>query len=243
VIVVEENHGYSEIVGNPNAPFMNRLIDDGASFTQFFAETHPSQPNYLALFSGSRQGLTDDSCPNRFEGANLATQLAQAGRRFAGYADSLPSVGFSGCRSGPYVRRHLPWTNFPAVPATATLPATSFPSDLTTLPSVSFVIPDLNHDMHDGTIAEADVWLEQKLSAYVTWARTHNSLLIVTWDEGPKTGPNRIPTFIDGAHVRAGHYNSHLDHYDLLRTIEALESLPPIGQAASAQVIRDIWTG
>ena len=56
VIVIEENHSYSEIIGSSAAPYINSLAAQGALFTQSHATTHPSQPNYLHLFSGSNQG-------------------------------------------------------------------------------------------------------------------------------------------------------------------------------------------
>ena len=56
VVVVMENHGYSDVIGNPQAPFLNSLAQQGLSLTQSYAVTHPSEPNYLALFSGSTRG-------------------------------------------------------------------------------------------------------------------------------------------------------------------------------------------
>src|SRR5471032_1596861 len=64
VIVIEENHSQTEIIGSASAPYINALAAQGANFTQSFAITNPSQPNYLALFSGSTQGITDDSTPH-----------------------------------------------------------------------------------------------------------------------------------------------------------------------------------
>jgi len=109
VIVIEENHGYGEIIGSASAPYINSLAQQGALFTHSFAITHPSEPNYLALFSGSTQGLTDDSCPNTFAAANLASQLLAAGFSFAGYSESLPATGSTVCAAGSYRRKHNPW--------------------------------------------------------------------------------------------------------------------------------------
>ncbi|MCL6442863.1 MAG: hypothetical protein K6T83_05295, partial [Alicyclobacillus sp.] len=117
VIVVEENHAYGEIVGNPKAPYINRLMREGATFTNYHGVEHPSQPNYLDLFSGSNQGVTSDSCPHTFTAPNLASELRAAGGTFAGYAEDLPSLGFTGCSNGrlgtawgaTYARKHSPW--------------------------------------------------------------------------------------------------------------------------------------
>nr|WP_264176014.1 alkaline phosphatase family protein [Effusibacillus dendaii] len=122
---------------------------------------HPSQPNYLDLFSGSNQGVTDDSCPHPFSAPNLAAELIQAKLTFGGYSEDLPTVGFTGCsspntRHPTYARKHNPWVNFTNVPTDVNMPFTNFPKDFSHLPTVSFVIPNLDHDMHDGTIKQAD---------------------------------------------------------------------------------------
>jgi hypothetical protein len=159
VVVMMENHSYSDVIGNASAPFINSLGDSGALFTQSFALTHPSQPNYIALFSGSTQGIGSDTCPNTIGGSSLGGQLLTSGRTFAGYSESLPQMGFSGCTSGSYARKHAPWVNFTSLPASTNRPFSVFPSNYDALPTVSFVIPNLENDMHDGTVAQGDQWL------------------------------------------------------------------------------------
>ena len=97
VIVMMENLSYGEVIGNRSAPFLNGLARRGALFTNSHAVAHPSEPNYLALFSGSTHGVTDDSCPLRFTGPNLASELIAAGHTFAGYAEGLPGTGSPVC--------------------------------------------------------------------------------------------------------------------------------------------------
>ena len=137
-----ENHSYADIIGNRAAPFINELARRGALFTHSSAIAHPSEPNYLALFSGSTQGVTDDGCPNRFTAPNLAASLIRAGKTFAGYAEDLPDPGSLVCSAGDYARKHVPWADFGNVPGSVSLPFTSFPAPaFARLPSVSFVIP------------------------------------------------------------------------------------------------------
>jgi acid phosphatase len=231
VVVILENHAYSQIVDASDAPFISALAASGAVMTQSYAITHPSQPNYLALFSGSTQGLTDDSCPHSYTGSNLATALMAAGRSFVGYSDSLPSVGFTGCSSGPYARKHNPWVDFPALAAAVNQPMTAFPSNFGELPDVSFVVPNLDHDMHDGSINEGDKWLQTHLGGYAQWAAGHDSLLIVTADEDDDGHGNRIPTILAGAHIRPGPSATRTDHYGLLRTLLASFGIAPFGHA------------
>lgn len=249
VIVIEENHSYAWIIGNPGAPYINSLAQQGASFTRSFGVTHPSQPNYLALFSGSTQGVIDDACDYTFATPNLGHDLIAAGLSFTGYSEDLPTVGFTGCSSGEYRRKHNPWVNWQedispspnALPIEVNQPFTSFPSDFTTLPTVSVVVPNQDHDMHNGTIAEADAWLQQHLDPYVRWTRANNSLLIVTWDESGAPRLNRIPTIFVGPMVSPALYDQPINHYNVLRTLADMYGLTPIGEAATAAAIAGVW--
>lgn len=243
VIVIEENHAYDEIIGNPDAPYINALGARGALFNRSYAVTHPSEPNYLALFSGSTQGLRSDSCPHTYTGPNLASELVRHKRSFAIYSESMPVVGYAGCRSGNYYRKHNPAVNWQGVNVRAAmnLPYTRFPVDFDALPTVSFVIPNAIHDMHDGTVRQGDRWLRKHLDAYVRWARTHNSLLILTWDEDDRQSGNHIPTLFVGPMVRPGVYTTPIDHYRVLRTLEDLYGLAHLGHSAESRPIRGIW--
>jgi phosphatidylinositol-3-phosphatase len=241
VVVIEENHSYSEIVGNANAPYITSLANGGAKMTQSFAVTHPSQPNYLALYSGSTQGTTSDSCPHTFSAENLGHQLLAAGKTFAGYSETMPSDGYTGCTSGRYARKHNPWVNFSNVPASSNLRYTDFPTDYTGLPKLSFVIPNLCSDMHDCSVSTGDSWLQSHLGAYATWAKTHNSLLVVTFDEDDSSASNRIATVFYGAHVATGSYSEHITHYTVLRTLQSLTGVACVANSCSASAIADIW--
>jgi phosphatidylinositol-3-phosphatase len=242
VIVVMENHGYGQVIGSPDAPFISSLAQRGALFTSAHAVTHPSEPNYLALFSGGTQGVSDDSCPHQFSAPNLATGLLAAHDTFAGYSEGLPGTGSPVCAAGEYARKHVPWANFANVPASASKPYSAFPAgDYARLPTVSFVIPNLCDDMHDCSVAVGDGWLRDHIGPYVTWAATHNSLVIVTWDENDGSPGNQIPLIFAGQMVRPGRYGQPVTHYSVLSTIEAAYGLPRTGQAATAQPVTGIW--
>lgn len=242
VVVVEENHASRQVIGSRSAPYMNYLARTGTLLTRSYAITHPSYPNYLALFSGSTHGITDDSCPHYYRTNNLAAQLRAKGLSFAGFAQSLPYAGYRGCTYGSYARRHAPWVDFTNVPRRLNKPMRAFPRDYATLPRVSFVIPNVDYDMHDGTVRQADDYLRRTLGGYVSWARKHNSLLLLTWDEDDKSAGNHIAGVLVGAHVKAGaRYASRVDHYRMLRTIEAAYGLPALGHARQRTPITGIW--
>ena len=245
VIVIEENRSQTDIIGNKSAPFINALAANGANMAQSFAETHPSEPNYLALFAGSTFGVTEDVCPvNGGAAPNLASELLTAGYTFIGYAEGLPAVGSPVCSAGKYARKHVPWANFSNVPPTNSVPFSAFPmGNYASLPTVSFVIPNNDDNMHDGSIAQADAWLNHQLSGYANWAVANNSLLIVTWDEDDDTSRNQIPTVIYGAHVQPGSYSEPISHYNVLSTLEQMYGLPKTGNAVNAAPIATIWAG
>jgi acid phosphatase len=275
VIVIEENHSFGQIVGESEAPYLNSLIKDGASLNKFYALHHPSQPNYFVLFSGDVQNVINDDCLEPrplITNQSLGGQLITKGRTFTGYAEHLPEVGWkkckSGkyarkhapwikkCKSGKYARKHAPWISFADIPADASRPFTDFPTDFTKLPTVAMVIPNLDNDMHDGIFGvrrkKGDKWLRNNLSNYAEWAKTHNSLLIVTWDEDDKniwfpketTAPpaNHIAAIFVGEMVKpGGTSDKQYTHLDLLRTLQQMYELPPLALTTNATVITDIW--
>lgn len=245
VVVVFENKDEKQVIGNADAPYLTSLARRGAAFDNAHGVAHPSQPNYIALLSGSTQGVRDDSCPRRLgDRPNLARQLLDAGDSFAGYAEAMPARGFRGCSAvgGRYARKHNPWVDFGTIPTASNLPYSAFPDDLAKLPTVSFVIPDMCHDMHDCSVATGDRWARRHLARYVGWSRSHHSLLVVTFDEDSGTRANHIPTVLVGPMVRRGDHHRNIDHYTLLRTLEDMYGLPALGHASSAPPIA-AWRG
>jgi acid phosphatase len=202
VIVIEENKDYDDVIGETaDAPYLNKLAQSGALLTRSYGLHHPSQPNYLELFSGDEQGVCNDDCPPpALSAPNLAASLlAKQGSHltFTGYAESLPA-DHAECETPKiYGRKHCPWLDFTNVPASATKDFTEFPTTpqgfKDDLPTVAIVIPNLVHDMHnlpnggflrgDTLVNNGDTWLSDHLKAYADWAMTNNSLLIITWDE------------------------------------------------------------
>lgn len=244
VVVIEENKRFDQVIGNPEAPYLNALARQGVLFTNSFGIAHPSQPNYLALFSGSTQGVDDNRCPYTFWTPNLASALLEAKLSFASFAEDLPSVGYTGCRVGDYVRRHNPYVNWQGtvLPASGNRPLSDFRNlEFHLLPTVSFLIPNLRNDMHDGSVRRADRWLEENIEPYLHWAQTHNSLLILTFDEDDGSGDNRIATIMVGPMLKPGSYPQRIDHYTVLRALEEMYRLPLLGGSAQALPLVNVW--
>jgi acid phosphatase len=256
---MEENKDYQDIfdqaptppsiwsVVPPNlqntAPYLNWLAKHGSSLTDMHAEAHPSQPNYLALFSGSTAGVSGDTPPSTLlTRPTLAGELIGAGFTFKSYSEGLPSVGSRTQKSGEYALKHNPAADFTDVPAADNVPFSQFPTKYAKLPTVSMVIPNQLHDMHSASMRDGDDWLKSNLGGYASRAKTHNSLLIVTWDEGRSTSSNHIPTIFYGANVKAHAYGEDVNHYNVLRTLEDMYDLTPLGASADAGSIRGIFS-
>lgn len=263
IVVIEENHSYDAVIGSPNAPYINDLVEQGVLFTNSHGVTHPSQPNYLALFSGSVQGVIgDESLEARtpYTTPNLGASLINHGLTFKGYAQTMPSVGYLPSyfkhseltNAFLYARKHAPWVNWlgdkaNGISPSLSLPMANFPKSFDKLPTVAFVVPDMDYDMHNigdpgdaAAIQRGDKWLKDNLEAYVQWTKNNNSLLIVTFDEDNFQQINHIPTIIVGAHLKKGKYDERINHYNILHTIEAMYDLP-FADTTKATPIMDIW--
>ncbi|MDB5282606.1 MAG: acid phosphatase [Bacteroidota bacterium] len=254
VVLIEENQPNSFIVGSGAAPYINGLIADSnaATFTQMFALEHPSQPDYFDLFAGNNQGVTDDNLPAAYPYTtpNMARELIDKGYSFVTYSQNLPAVGSDVVSSNGYARKHNPVANWIGtgtnqVAASCNQTLSTFPTDFSQLPTVSYVVPVEDSDMHNGLppacVASADYWMEKHLDAYIQWARSHNSLLIYTFDEDDGLFNNNIPTVFFGPMVEHGEYTDNLSLYNILRTIEDIYGTNHAGEAASNLPITNCW--
>ncbi|MDQ6764329.1 MAG: alkaline phosphatase family protein [Bacteroidota bacterium] len=250
VICIMENRSYNNIAGSVQAPYINSLLSNAhtALLTNSSGLTHPSQPNYLMLYSGSNQGITNNNIPANlpFTALNLGGSLINSSLSFIGYSEDLPSVGSNVGTSGAYARKHNPWVNWQgsgtnSIPATSNRPFADFPTNYNLLPTLSFVIPNLNHDMHDGSVAAGDTWIQNNLDGYIQWCINNNSLFILTFDEDDNSSGNHILTSFTGADVKGGSYSQPVTHYNVLRTVEDLYQLPYAGVSTDSLAISGIW--
>lgn len=253
VIILEENKPATDIIGNPDAPYLNSLATDYATATNYSAITHPSLPNYLALTSGSTAGISNDCSPDPSTCAATGTSIAQSleavGLTWRMYAESMPaSCGME--NSDRYAVKHNPFVYFSAVTddhgscAEHVVPFSEFATDLANdqLPDLAFISPDLCSDMHDCPVATGDAWLAREVPQLLASpAFAGNSLLVVTFDEGSGSD-NRVALLFAGpAAAKATTSNAAYTHYSLLRTIEAGLGLPTLtDNDAGAPTMEDL---
>ena len=205
VVVIGENTNASAGFGSADAPQINSLASSGLKFSEAYALSHPSQPNYIQLYSGSNQGITNDNLvTTKFSTPNLGKELINAGKTYATYSENLPSVGYDGgYATGGYVRKHNAAANWMGtgtnqIPTTTNQPFTAFPTNFNNLPNVSFVVPNLCNDGHDvcapynNRTKQFDYWVQTHMDAFKQWAIANNSLLIVTNDKNNFTSANKI---------------------------------------------------
>ncbi len=241
VMVIMENRDYDLIIGSQTAPYINHtLVPQSALMTNSHAIGHPSQPNYLALFSGSTQGVTDDSCPHTFSTENVGQELIGAGNTFDGYSESMPYDGYTGCASGEYARKHNPWVNFTNVPETSNLVYNGFATPPSTL---SIIVPNLCDDMHDCSTQTGDTWLKNNLPPILKYNMAHDGLFILTWDEADPDadGTNHIATLLSGPMIKPGKYKQSITHYSTLHTIEDIAAIPCTANACQAPDLKRMW--
>ena len=252
VLVVMENRAYEDVLGDTNIRFINKLADSGALFTHSFAVSHPSLGNYMVLFSDSTQDAINGDIGGgpHFNTPNIGASLIHAGYSFKGFAQSMPYPGFTGDVSGDYAERHCPWTYWQGkdsnqIDSLLSLPMDSFPTDFSKLPTLSYVTPDLEHDFHNDStpagLQRGDDWVRNNLGAYARWALTHNSLLILTFDEDDEGHDNRIFTAFYGAHVKRGQYKDTINHYNVCMTLAAMYGVRAFGDSSLKAGITWCW--
>jgi hypothetical protein len=258
VLVVEENHSYDQIIGAARAPRINGLAAAGVLFTDYYAIAHPSLPNYLALLSGDTQGITSDCTSCSVTAPNLATQMQTAGISWRAYMQGLPSPCSNASSAGAYAKKHDPFMYFSSVRDDPTacqsvVPLDQFWTDAAAgrLPDFTFLVPDLDNDMHGTPSDDSDATLvpaadalvgriADALAASPSW--TTGGRLAITWDEGDNASccgglarGGRVPTVVWGPGLAPGRDGTTTTHYDLLGAIERRLGLPLLGHATASR--------
>lgn len=189
-LLLEENHSYSSVIGNSSMPYLNGLANRYGLATQYYANTHPSIGNYFELTTG--QIITnDDNFSGTVNADNVVRHLLAAGKSWKSYAESLPNIGYTGGDVYPYAKHHNPFTYFTDVVNSHNqlnnlVPFTQLATDLSNnqLPRYSFIIPNMLDDAHDGSLSQADSWLQTNIAPLIASATFQkDGLLVIVFDE------------------------------------------------------------
>lgn len=235
VWIVMENQAYSSVIGSRAAPYLNRLAQSCGVAARFFAEAHPSLPNYLAMTSGSTQGVTDDSGP----GAHLMgapSIFSQLESRWRALEESMPHA----CAlsdAGQYAVRHDPAAYYLSVRSLCTRQDVPLRGTRATA-AFTFVTPNLCHDMHSCTVQAGDRWLARWLPRLLRQRQytSGSTVVFITWDEDDGSSHQHIPTLVLSPETRPGTRSAvAFDHYSLLATTEDLLGVSRLGSAAKAR--------
>jgi phospholipase C len=254
VVVVMENKSYDQVRVQPYAA---SLMAAGATLTNSYAVTHPSQPNYIALWCALTLGVTNDVCPapgSPYAVENLGHACEAAGKTWRAYSENLPSPGATGCSydgntsTGLYTRKHDPWSYCSNLDHLNERPYSDLATDIAAgaLPNLAFIIPNNCHNTHNSStvgcgVADGDAWLAANLPLVLT-ALGPDGVLILTWDEDDGSLGNHVLTVFVGPHVIPGAQSTGLaTHYTVTRTICDLLGLPSFGLAANEAPVSDIW--
>lgn len=256
LLVTEENQDYA-VISRRRTPYLASVARQYGLVTRMdagYPASCPSLPAYLLLTSGSDHGVCDDGPPSahRITGPNLFQQVADSGRQWRGYAESMPAAcAAQDSADGVYLVRHAPAPYY--VSERSRCPGWDLPLGTTTagalhddvvagrLPAFSFVTPNACHDMHGGpacsgdVVSEGDTWLATWLPTIMAGPdyRSGELTIIITWDEG-SSGGNHIPTLVISPTTHQVTDTDPATHCTTLRTIEDLLRLPALGCAATA---------
>lgn len=253
VIVMLENADYEDAV---QQPFLKDFAARGALLTNYHGVAHPSQPNYVALTAGTRDGVSGDGNVT-VDLRNIADLLDAKGKTWKAYAEGYPGNCFLGSSDGSYARKHVPFLSLRDVTSDAArcanvVDASAFAGDAArgALPDYSFFSPDLNDDGHDTDVATADRWLSSTFGTLLNDPSfMKGTLFVITFDEDDfllRDGvmvDNHIYAALGGDMVAPGATSdAAYDHYSLLRTVEDGLGVGTLGQNdAQATPIAGVW--
>jgi acid phosphatase len=244
-----ENKEQGRLIGSRSAPFLNRIARRGGMATQSFGVRHPSLPNYIALVSGSTQGIRHDCTDCTANARNIADQLEAAHRTWGAYLEGLPRPCARPSVNGLYAKKLDPFAyddKIAASPARCRrrVPLRRLARDIARdrLPDFAFIAPDLCNDTHDCAVRTGDRFLARVVPALLSALGPHG-FLVVTYDEGDSdrgccggSHGGHIATVVAGPDVRRGaRMTQPIDHYGVLASIEDAFGVPLLGAAADPQ--------
>jgi hypothetical protein len=234
VWIMLENEGYA-VVGSPSAPYFNELGDQCALATNYYAISHPSLPNYVALTSGSPQGITDDGEPDTHRLA-VPSIFSQLGSKWRTLAESMPSA-CDNVTSGLYAARHNPAVYYTGIKATCRHDDVPMNYPLNLSADFTIIVPNVCDDMHSCPVSAGDAWLKRVVPLIVKSAQyqSRSLVLFITFDENDLMASNKVPTLVIAPTTPRGtRVAMRFTHYSLLRTTESLLHVKFLGGAKTA---------
>ncbi len=267
IVIVMENEGYGSVMGNPSAPYQNQLASRYALAGNYFAVSHPSLPNYLALVAGGTFGVTSDCLPSQcsLQGTTIASLLDSKGLSWKEYAESMTgNCSQTDSQDGLYVAKHDPFVYFDGISGNSgsgpvsgycnshVVPFAQFSSDLASsnLPSYSFITPNICDDAHSCAISAGDQWLSAVVPGIIGSSSFSSTALFIVYDEGSNNagfGPNsggQVVCILVSPFAKPGYLSqAQYSHYSLLATVEALLNTGNLGRDdVNASVMSDLFS-
>ena len=255
-VVMLENHSFGQVIGNPAMPYLNGLATAHSLAADYFADAHPSIPNYFMLTTGNFETF-DDGFTGTISDDNIVRALTGAGKSWKAYIESIPSVGYLGPNSGTYLKRHNPFAYLSDVTGSATqaaniVPFSQLAADLAagSLANFVYVLPNSQDDAHDcpgggssctddQKLAAADAWLKANIDPVINSPKFGNSVLVITFDESVNTditnGGGQVMTVLVGPHVKTSFRSSTMyQHQSLLKLVLQLLNVSDMPGASAA---------
>jgi hypothetical protein len=256
IVVVLENHSFSQVIGSPSMPYLNSLANAHSLATNYFGNVHPSIGNYFMLTTGQLES-GDDNFTGTVSDDNIVRALSGAGKSWKAYMESIPSAGYLGGNVGTYLKHHDPFSYFSDVVSNSAqaaniVPFTQLQADMAanTLPNFAFIAPNSVDDAHDcpgqastcldsAKLATADTWLKTNIDPLINGPAFANSVFIITWDEGDFTdltnGGGQVATVLVGTHVKAGFRSTTF--YQHQNTLRLVLDLLKVGDRPAASAV------
>ncbi len=234
VWIMLENEG-DAVLASSSAPYFNQLSDVCGLATNYFAISHPSLPNYVALTSGSTQGIVDDGDPSAHRLA-VPSLFSQLGSRWRTLAQSMPSA-CDQVTTDLYAARHNPAVYYTTIAASCQRSDVPLSYPLNLSAAFTMIVPNICDDMHSCPMSDGDAWLRHVVPLIVA-SRQYQSrslVLFITFDENDLMASNRVPTLVIAPSTpRGDRVDTRFTHYSLLRTTETLLHLTPLAGARTA---------
>jgi hypothetical protein len=235
VWIMLENVGYS-VVGSSSAPYFNQLASRCGLATNDVAISHPSLPNYIALTTGSTQGISDDGEPSAHP-LTVPSIFSELGSNWKSLVESMPSA-CDRVTSGQYAARHNPAVYLTSIASSCAHNDVPMKLPLQLGAGFTLIVPNICDDMHSCPVSTGDAWLRRIVPLILTSSQyqSRSLVLFITFDENDSMASNQVPTLVIAPSTpRGDRVTAPLNHYSLLKTTEILLNVRQLDHAKTAR--------